>query len=54
MVISVARARDDFPHGRHVELVLVAPGILFEKDEVIRPNLIRQQAGRQLQEVDFT
>src|ERR1035438_5677356 len=27
-------ARDDFPHGLHVQLVLVAPGILFEKNQI--------------------
>src|ERR1017187_1708634 len=36
-------ARDDFPHGLHVQLVLVAPGILFEKNEV---------GGRKIRDAD--
>lgn len=36
-------ARDDFPHGLHIQLVLVSPGILFEKNEV---------GGRKIRDAD--
>ena len=39
----MAFAHDDFPHGLHVQLILVAPGILFEKNEV---------CGRKIRDAD--